>query len=248
MAGVRLVYHLAALVDHYAEPGLLHKVNVKGSVYTIEAAIRNGVERFVHCSSVSAEPGGGSTTYGQSKILAEKQLKQYQAHIPMVIIRPGPVYDEGRKNIRRLVDFCKKSCVAPRLTPDTTVHLAGMQNVIDALLLAGTRGRSGQAYAICDREPVKRSVLSRIIAEETGARQTVFPLSLFYPFLYGTAFLFEGLYSLARVRPLINRHYLRVLTRERRYDIRNTREELGLEPVTTEDHFRESVKKCLSVS
>jgi len=245
MAGVRVVYHLAALVDHYASPESLYRVNVQGAVNTVEAAMRNGVRRFIHCSSVSAEPGGGSTNYGQSKIEAEKRLQAYQSRISLITIRPGPVYDERRRNLRRLVRFSKGTGLAPGLVPDVQVHLASIRNVTEAFALAQEHGRSGEAYAVCDRRPVQRSILSRIIAEETGARHVSLPLPALYPFLYFVALFSEGMHRAFRIRPPISRHYLKVLTRPRQYDIRKSCEELGAMPEPTERHFRESVRNCL---
>lgn len=245
MRDVQVVYHLAALVDHYASPETLHRVNVQGTVNVIEAAIRNGVERFIHCSSVSAEPGGGTTDYGKSKIETERQLKTYRDDIPVIIIRPGPVYHEDRRNFRRFLTFCKRTGITPVLAPDVMVHLASRKNVIDAFFHARNHGTPGNAYAVCDREPIHRSTLSRIIAQETGGRLITLPLPVLLPFLHIGALLFEGMHHTFGYRPLFNRHYLKVLTRERAYDVTRTRKDLGFESACTEKDFRESVQRCL---
>lgn len=245
MQGVQIVYHLAALVDHYAGTEQLERVNVQGTVNVVEAAIRHGVSRFIHCSSVSAEPGGGSTAYGRSKIAAEKSLKPYQQRIPIITIRPGPVYDEERKNLQRLIWFAKFCWLCPRLLPDVTVHLASRKNVTNAFLLARTHGVSGKAYAVCDRHEVKRSVLARIIQDATVSLSLPFPIPLFSPLLYTTALCCEGLNTALGVRPLIDRHYLKVLTRERKYDISAAQNELRYDPAPTELHFAETVQNIL---
>ncbi len=246
MQGVNVVYHLAALVDHYAPPEELYRVNVQGTLNVIDAAMRQGVERIVHCSSVSAEPGGGSTAYGRSKIEAERVLRDWQGKIPIITLRPGPVYDEERKNLRRLVRFARLTRVSPRLTPDVMLHLASRRNVVDALLLARNAGIPGRAYAICDRHPVRRSQLAEIIRREADAVAFPVPLPLIYPMLYGAAIACEGLDRVFAMRPVIDRHYLKVLMRSRGYDITMAVNDLGFVPAETEAHFTRAVRACLA--
>lgn len=246
MRGVNVVYHLAALVDHYAESEQLNKINVKGTVNVVESAIRHQVKRFIHCSSVSAEPGGGSTAYGQSKILAERHLEPYKKDIPVITIRPGPVYDEERKNLQRLVRFARLSHVCPLLKPDVKIHLASRKNVTEAFLLAKSFGIPGRAYAICDREEVRRSLLSNIIMEATSSKAIVLPRALFFPLMYLVALGCEALNSTFGLRPIIDRHYLKVLTRERKYNISLAQNELGFDPTPTEIHFAETVQTILN--
>lgn len=245
MQGVQVVYHLAALVDHYAGTEMLERVNVQGTCNVLEAAIRNGVSRFVHCSSVSAEPGGGSTAYGRSKIEAEKRLALYRPRIPIITLRPGPVYDEERKNLQRLIRFASSSRLCPRLQPDVTIHLASRKNMTDAFLRAKTSGVPGKAYAICDRHEVKRSILARIIQDATASLSIPLVLPLLSPLLYATAICCEGLHAAVGQRPLIDRHYLKVLTRERKYDISPALRDLGYAPTSTEIHFAETVQEIL---
>lgn len=248
MRGVEVVYHLAALVDHHAPEAALYRVNVQGTINVAEAALRHGVRRMVHCSSVSAEPGGGSTPYGRSKIAAEQALAAYRKRLPIITLRPGPVYDEERVNLRRLVRFAAATRLCPRLVPDVTVHLASRSNVTAAFLLARDRGEPGGVYAICDREPVERSSLARIIQRETGAIAVPLPLPLLSPVLHAAALACAGLHAALGLRPALDRRHLRVLTRARRYDIARACAELGFDPAPTERHFAEAVWRCLDRS
>lgn len=82
MRGVETVYHLAARVDHFASSVELYQTNVRGTAHVVQAALKHGVRRLVHCSTVSAEKGGGTTAYGQSKIKAEGELRRLGDHLP----------------------------------------------------------------------------------------------------------------------------------------------------------------------
>jgi len=246
LAGVRRVYHLAALVDHCASAEELDRVNVGGAANVAEAAARAGVERLVHCSSVSVEPGGGTTEYGRSKIRAEEVLCGCAARLPLVTVRPGPIYCEDRATFRRAVRLARRVRVCPALVPDLTVHLASRRNVVEALLLAGDRDRVGGAYAVCDARPVARSVLSRIIAEKTGAALLPLPVALLRPALAGVAAAAEGVAALTGTRPRLTRRYLQVLARDRRYDVSAAERELGYRPSPTEVEFAAVVERCLN--
>ena len=250
MKGVEAVFHLAALVDHFAPEKDLERVNVIGSRNAIEAAVRNKVRIFIHCSSVSAEKGGGSSAYGRSKIRAEKEILKYRRKIRIIIIRPGPVYDSERKMLRNIMLLPRYLHVFGVLWPDATIHLASRKNVISGFLLSLRKARagrklSGNAYAICDRFPIKRSKLSMIICKNAKAVPVPVPYPVFYPFLYAAAVLMEAP-SFLGIRPLLTRQYLKVLSRERVYDVAPAMRELGYSPDTTEKGFGEAVRRILS--
>lgn len=248
MEGVSLVYHLAALVDHHATTDELHRVNVQGTINLVEAALRHGVRRLVHCSSVSAEPGGGSTVYGRSKIEAEQRLRAYQSRMHIVTLRPGPIYDHERRNLQRLVRCVRTTRICPRPIPDVTVHLASRANVVDAFALAQHCGSAGQAYAICDRYPITSSALVALIQQHIGALAMPLPLSVVQPLLHAVAFGAQTLHAAFGVRPWLDRHYIKVLTRERHYDINPAIHDLGYHPAHTEQHFTDAVRRCLDPS
>ena len=52
MAGCRQVYHTAAKVGVWAkDPSLFYKVNVEGTKNVLDAALQNGIEKFVFTST-----------------------------------------------------------------------------------------------------------------------------------------------------------------------------------------------------
>ncbi len=56
MAGVEVVYHLAAVIsiDRREDRSLMMRVNVEGTRRVVAAALKNGVRRFVHLGSIHA--------------------------------------------------------------------------------------------------------------------------------------------------------------------------------------------------
>lgn len=104
LQGVDVVFHLACLgVRHsIAHPFENHRVNAEGTLLLLDAALRAGISRFVHCSSSEVygtaqfvpmpedHPTHPSTVYGASKLAAEAYARAYfrTYQLPVVVIRP----------------------------------------------------------------------------------------------------------------------------------------------------------------
>lgn len=108
--GVSVVYHFAAYFDFYpSDEDLMFKVNVEGTRNMMTACIGTDVERFIYCSSTEAmgtirfPPGTEDTelrpnfSYGESKILAEKVIREIteDTGLAHIILRPTGVMGEG---------------------------------------------------------------------------------------------------------------------------------------------------------
>ncbi len=90
-----VVVHVAGVISAVNRAGYF-AVNERGTHAIVQAAVRNGVKRFVHVSSLSArEPQLSS--YGASKLAGEKVLERYSDEISTAILRPPAVYGPGDK-------------------------------------------------------------------------------------------------------------------------------------------------------
>jgi len=107
VAGVRYVFHVAADYRLWApDPGEIYATNLEGTRNVMQAALRAGVERIVHTSSVatialrSGEIADESTSlpeneaigaYKRSKIAAERLVDSMVAEqgLPAVIVNPS---------------------------------------------------------------------------------------------------------------------------------------------------------------
>ncbi|MFW9788227.1 MAG: NAD-dependent epimerase/dehydratase family protein [Candidatus Thorarchaeota archaeon] len=108
--GVKVVYHFAAYFDFYpSDEDLMFKVNVEGTRNLMTACLGTEVERFIYCStaetmgSIRFPPGTEDTelkpdfSYGESKILAEKAIREItdETGLAHIILRPTGVMGEG---------------------------------------------------------------------------------------------------------------------------------------------------------
>ena len=128
MRGVTRVFHVAGLTSLRAGADTLFRVNVDGTRIVLEEALRAGVERVVHTSSVAAiGPAPRGTTadetqvfragrlglpYVNSKHEAESEALRIAAHgLPLVIVNPAHVLGQGRR--LPLVDRARAPLPAP---------------------------------------------------------------------------------------------------------------------------------------
>jgi len=103
--GVQTVLHAAGLV-HVRRTRDWYEVNTRGTEQLVEAAMHNGVERFVYISSnaaagraessrrilTEADPARPRSHYGRSKYLAEQALLQHADKLQAVVLRPCMFY------------------------------------------------------------------------------------------------------------------------------------------------------------
>jgi nucleoside-diphosphate-sugar epimerase len=108
--GVSVVYHLAAA---FREPGIpdarYREVHVSATRHLLEAALDQGVERFVHCSTVGVHvhvehppadentPHRPGDVYQATKSEGERLALEFQrAHgFPLTVARPTAIYGPG---------------------------------------------------------------------------------------------------------------------------------------------------------
>jgi nucleoside-diphosphate-sugar epimerase len=93
LAGVHIVFHLAAIVLSPGRPDLFRRINAEGTRNLVAAAEAAGVGHFIYVSSVSvAYPLGNA--YARSKARGEAYVKA-AARMPWTIVRPSLAYEDG---------------------------------------------------------------------------------------------------------------------------------------------------------
>jgi nucleoside-diphosphate-sugar epimerase len=178
--GVEVVHHLAAafremnVADSYYD-----EVNVEGTRVVLDAAHREGVKKFVYCSTCGVHgncddppaaenaPIQPADYYQRTKYEAEPiVIEYYKKGLPATILRPAAIYGPGDPE-RFLMIFRR---VASGLFPmfgdgKTLYHPLYIDNLVDALVLSMDAGKGlGEAYLIADDEYVEIEDLVRRIA------------------------------------------------------------------------------------
>lgn len=162
---VDVVFHCAAVVKLSGDPELFWNVNVLGTRKVTEAAIKHGVPRIVHLSSVTVFgwdfPDGVDETYPvhpngaqyvDTKIASEQVVLEAHAagDIEGVIIRPGDVYGPGSEPWTLTpIEYIRTGRMILPNKGEGILSPIYIDNLIDALVAAGEKEQAaGQVITV----------------------------------------------------------------------------------------------------
>jgi nucleoside-diphosphate-sugar epimerase len=170
-AGAEVAFHLAAHLGEWGDWDDFERGNVEGTRNALSACAEAGVRRFVHCGTEAALMAGdplvrvdetaplrpdSRAPYPATKAKAEQAVGEAARDgFETVVLRPRFVWGQGDTTLLpEMVDTVESGRFAwvggGRNVTDTT-HV---DNVVEGLLLAVERGRSGESYFVTDGEPV----------------------------------------------------------------------------------------------
>lgn len=228
----KYVYHLAALLDESLPRKKLYDVNVGGTVNILEACKKSKIKRLVYISTAGVmgdvekksnekSKYNPETNYEKSKALAEVLVKEYykRYEIPVVIIRSALVYGPNNYWLKILKKAQKPFPVLG--SGENKVHFVYIKNLIKALIKARTKGKDGEIYLIADKKPVTYNDFYKIVREELGVEKE--PAHI--PVIIGNLIAF--FYKLFGKKSLISKEHIKRLTRNRWYDIKKAKKDLG---------------------
>ena len=185
LRSVRCVVHLAAHVhqmrDDPQAANIYREVNVAGSRFVAEQAMRAGVRRFIYLSSIKVNGEGGGLgpyraedapnpldDYGRSKWDAEVALRDLCSGLGMelVMIRPPLVYGPGvRANFKRLLHLAAMGVPLPLGSIDNRRSLVNVWNLADFVETCMTHPQApGNTFLISDGEDLSTPQLLRKLA------------------------------------------------------------------------------------
>jgi dihydroflavonol-4-reductase len=144
------IFHVAADYRFWTlHPDELYETNVKGTNHLLQAALRAGVSKFIHTSTVGTF-GPLCNPYKQSKWEAEKLALNYvEKGLPVVVVSPStPIGPWDRKPTptgKLIVDYMTGRLPAYVHTGLNFIHI---QDVADGHILAAEKGRIGERYIL----------------------------------------------------------------------------------------------------
>jgi nucleoside-diphosphate-sugar epimerase len=255
--GVDAIIHAAGLVKA-RDTDEFFAVNVGGTSNLIDAARRRArpLDRFVHVSSleacgpsadgtpISPDQESPVTTYGRSKLAAEKVVLSAQHEVPVVILRPGAIY--GPRDSEILDAFRSiKVGLLPLAGGGTAkgVWIYATDCAEACIRAVGASVPSGRSYFVDDGGgPLEmRQMLAD--AERALGKRAYIRASLPAPFLRQIA---HGVEIFGRVtnRPvMLTREKANMLLQHWVCSSEDTRRDLGWQPqVTWSDGLERTVK------
>jgi dihydroflavonol-4-reductase len=245
MRGVRQVFHLAANYRLWApDPEPVFRVNVRGSEIVMREAMRAGVERIVHTSSVatlaatngavctedtrlSAERAVGA--YKRSKIESEHLVESLveKEGLPAIIVCPSAPLGPGDVKptpTGRIVSEAIRGAMPAYV--ETGLNIAHVDDVAAGHLAAMERGRIGERYILGGENLTLCDLLTEI-SRLTGRPAPKFklPAGPLMPLAYAN----EWGARLMGYEPFLHCDSLKMSRTRMFFDDRKARRELGYE-------------------
>jgi nucleoside-diphosphate-sugar epimerase len=244
--GTDWVVHAAAHVQTSGKWEEFAEVNVRGTRRVLRAAQAAGIQRIVHISSLSVyavpqdgvhisedssyeSEGESRGHYSRSKLAADRvALDAARRGVPVVVLRPGLLYGPGRRPPVARQSFSVAQFKLLLATPTYTLPLTYVDNVADAVLLAGTAaGAVGQAFTIVDAN-VPQGEYVYLYRAASGERWR--PVFLPVGAVAAAAWVAERALRLARRRSPVTYHQVRRATQGALYDCNRAERVLGWRP------------------
>lgn len=216
LQGVDVVVHCAAFVEPWGTWAQFYEGNVEGTKRVLMAAETAGVKRFVHIGTEAAlfagqamadidesypYPAHSPFYYSETKKLAEQAVlaSNRPGHFEALSLRPrlvwGPADTSILPNLLEMVDRGAFRWIDGGRHRTSTVYI---DNLVEGVACALTRGRSGEAYFIVDEEtPTMRVFLGQLLGaagRDPGDKSAPGWL------VRTAAFCLEGAYKLFRIR------------------------------------------------
>lgn len=186
--GVSTVFHLASLLPCARAGREFYRVNVEGTRNLMEACRRQGVKRVVYISSSSVygvpaalplredSPVDPVGDYGRSKLLGEEVCRNYIASgMRVSIIRPRFIVGPGRLGILEVIfGWVRKNRKVYTIgRGNNRFQMVGIEDLIDACLLAADSGKNGVYNIGADDVPAVRELLAGLIRHARSSSKLV---------------------------------------------------------------------------
>ncbi len=242
--GCEVVYHLAAAFRDATVPKQEYwQVNVEGTRHVLEAALRCGVRKVVHCSTCGVHgdvkrppaaedaPIAPADYYQYTKSQGEEVVQDFLGKdLKVLTLRPTAIYgpgDSGR--LLMLFRMVKRGRFLMFGDGRVYYHTVFIENLLDAFELAAASERgNGEAYLIADAHPCTLTDLVKSVARSLNTEVTIHYLP-FWP-LWTAALGCEFVCKPFGVNPPLFRRRVDWFRQNRAFNIQRARRELGYQP------------------
>jgi nucleoside-diphosphate-sugar epimerase len=255
LEGIDFVFHTAGLVsfDNRKRDALL-RVNVEGVRSVVSAALKAGVRRLVHTSSVAAIgiPAVGDTAdesvgynrftydvaYGDSKHFGEIEIKNgIERGLDAVIVNPGSVI--GQRDVYFHSGILLKVLKGMKIVPYVSggMCVVGVDDVVDGEIAALKTGKKGERYILGSENVTFKELFGRI-CEVVGAPSPGFRVPAWGARL--AASFMEVLSGVTGKPPLLTKAHVVSATLPHYFSSGKAVRELGYRPRPIIDAIRKS--------
>lgn len=251
LKGVDRVFHAAGANSLRASSDALFRTNVDGTSIVMSEALRAGVERVVHTSSIGAigpAPRGSTADESQSfragrlglpylnsKREAENVSLRHAAQgLPVVIVNPGFTF--GRGDVNRSTTEIVRRFLRRELPVyvDGAINIVDVEDVARGHLLADEHGEIGERYILGNRN----FTLDRLFAD-LGRLSGIEPPAVKLPLPAALALV--RTVNTVPGRPVITEHELIGMSQWWAFRSTKAKRDLGYAPSPHEDTLETTI-------
>lgn len=242
--GVDILYHLAsAHLDVALSDDHYRRVNVDATLHLLDAAMRAGIKRFVHCSSVGVigdveHPPADEVTdchptniYERTKLEGERAALDFshRTGLPVVVMRPAWVYGPRCPRTAKLFRTISKGRFPIFGSGKNMRHPVYISDAIRGLeLCAEKQDIEGEVFIIAGVQPVESRELVSVISQELHVRMRKIHL----PVILGQwgGWVLELLFKPLRRQPPFSRRSMDFFLKHNAYSIGKAQRRLNYQP------------------
>lgn len=242
---MELVYHVGALSAAWGRYEDFYEINVGGTEVVIAGCLIHKVKRLVYVSSPSvvfngkdqlevtedvAYPKRFVSVYSWTKKIGEDRVNAVADKLPIVILRPKAIFGPGdRSLLPQLIAAARRGRLPQIGDGRNLVDLTYVENVVDALLLAGSSEAAiGKMYTITNGEHVLLwDVIYQVLRRlhlSTRLKKISLPVAL------AVASMMELQARVTGKDPLLTTYSAAILARTQTYNISAAQNDLGYQP------------------
>lgn len=242
--GIDVVFHIAAAYRAENIPRrVFWDVNFHGTRRLLEAAKRNGVRRFVHCSTVGVQgdienppatedaPFRPGDHYQESKRDAEVLALEFfrRQGLPGSVVRPTGIYGPGDTRFLKLFKMIDSRRFRMIGSGEVLYHLTYVEDLAAGIILAAEKDAAlNEVFTLGGNEYVTLNQLVAMIADILGKPLRRGKIPVWPVWLAGAAC--EALCRPFGISPPIYRRRVDFFTKTRAFDISKAKRLLGFEP------------------
>lgn len=242
--GIQIIFHVAALYRTAgAEPQKYWDTHVKATENLLNSAYRASIKKFIHASTVGihshienppanenydVHPGD---IYQLTKWEGEKKAKEFheKTGLPLVIIRPTPIYGPGDMRLLKLFKIASKKYSIILGSGEIFYHMVYVDDLVDGMILAAESNiSSGEAFIIGGDGYISLNNMLNLISKNLKKESKIIHLPA-TPFqVLGT--LCEKICIPLGINPPIYRRRVDFFTKSRAFDISKAKKMLNYSP------------------
>jgi len=244
LKGVEKVYHIAAV---YREQNIseqrFFEVNVDGTRNLLEVSKSEGVQRFIHCSTVGVQgeidnppateehPYNPGDYYQESKMKGEILALNFfkEQSLPGVVFRPVGIYGPGDTRFLKLFKHIHKGTFRMFGSGEVLYHLTYIDDLVEGIILMGeTPNIEGEVITLAGARYTTLNELVEIIADVLGVKLSKTHIPVWPVWLAGA--VCEFLCKPFKIDPPIYRRRVDFFLKDRAFDITKAKSLLEYDP------------------